>query len=447
MGQKLEVAGRSADGGGGTAAPGPSQRLGSKRADAVDDGPVHGFVPHHAPAADLRAPGFKLWFYEGNDISPGSQNLLYGRENLLQGDKRDVNSGQRRPGREGSGIEAACIDAFHHPDPGIPAKAPMELPLAHVHGVDEGRPVLEQAIRKAPGGGPDIRGDAVPYGKLEGLDGPRQLVAAPADIGIGSLDLQGGIPRNLEAGFFQNPVSRTDLAGPDQPLGPFAAFREPPLNEQAVQSDFSRRMHGPRSVGGARRKVPEKHRPLWPGDFRQKFADSVDSPPRLVYFALNSDIKGPLYGGTHGRSGVLKLSKRVEYGLIALLYMDSLDQGSLAVSRDIAEQFRLPAGLLGKVLQTLAREGVVESVHGAHGGYRLTRPLEEISVGQVLNAIEGPVHLTRCQEDPEACGLSGHCTIQSPLHRIQVEISDYIHGLRLSAFREERQSEPLKVLT
>jgi Rrf2 family protein len=138
---------------------------------------------------------------------------------------------------------------------------------------------------------------------------------------------------------------------------------------------------------------------------------------------------------------MLKLSKKVEYGLISLLHMDSLDGDRLATTKEIAEQYRIPSELLGKVLQSLAKTNLVESVHGARGGYRLTRPLEEATLGDVVQAMEGPLQLARCQEDPDACEQFCACNIREPVLRIQAQLNAFINRIRLSAFRESARVE------
>jgi len=129
---------------------------------------------------------------------------------------------------------------------------------------------------------------------------------------------------------------------------------------------------------------------------------------------------------------MLKLNKKVEYALMALLYMDR--QKDLVAAREVSEACRAPADLLGKVLQALAKGGLIHSVQGAHGGYRLARPAREITLGEVIEAVEGPVHLVSCQKHPEDCGQFETCRIRRPVAQVQQQLQDYMHGLSLDAF-------------
>lgn len=131
---------------------------------------------------------------------------------------------------------------------------------------------------------------------------------------------------------------------------------------------------------------------------------------------------------------MLKLNKKVEYGLMALLHMDGLELSSV---REIADAHNIPGAVLGKVMQMLAHKDLIESTLGAHGGYRLKRPLEEMNLMQVHEAIEGPVHLTCCQEGEQHCDQFSLCSIKGPMRQVQVKLLQFISDLMLSDFRED----------
>jgi Rrf2 family protein len=132
---------------------------------------------------------------------------------------------------------------------------------------------------------------------------------------------------------------------------------------------------------------------------------------------------------------MLKFSKKVEYGLMALVHMDSVRNGELVTSREISERYDIPAELLGKVLQALARAALIRSAPGVHGGYRLLKTIDRITLGQVVEAVEGPVRLATCQADPANCGQYENCNIKQPVMRVQRQLQDYMYGLSLAAFR------------
>jgi Rrf2 family protein len=121
---------------------------------------------------------------------------------------------------------------------------------------------------------------------------------------------------------------------------------------------------------------------------------------------------------------MLKLTRRSEYGLIALRHLalagrQAVGQSDVAAAKEMSDCYGIPLPLLAKVLQQLAREGFVESEQGARGGYRLARAASLISVLDVIRAIDGPVVLTSCSMHGEDCGVLDTCTVKAPLRRVQ----------------------------
>src|SRR5256885_17229581 len=87
---------------------------------------------------------------------------------------------------------------------------------------------------------------------------------------------------------------------------------------------------------------------------------------------------------------MLRFTKRADYGLMAIHYIAIHDDlGAVSVKR-IAEEFSIPQELLAKILQKLAKQGLIVSQNGPKGGYVLSRRPGEISVGEVVRALEGP---------------------------------------------------------
>lgn len=119
---------------------------------------------------------------------------------------------------------------------------------------------------------------------------------------------------------------------------------------------------------------------------------------------------------------MLRLSKKVEYGLIALRHLAMLPQGVSATAREIAEEYAIPSELCAKTLSQLSKAGLALSTSGVRGGYTLAMQPELISVHAVVRAIEGDNTLTECQEHG-TCALHDICTIKDPLRRLQDNIT------------------------
>ncbi len=137
---------------------------------------------------------------------------------------------------------------------------------------------------------------------------------------------------------------------------------------------------------------------------------------------------------------MLKFSKRADYALLSLQYMATVQNGidthhRVVNTKEIAEEHHIPVELLAKVLQTLARHQLIESHHnGPKGGYALRRDPKDITLAQVLEAIEGPLGLTDCchEKDGESqCEQMNHCNIRTPLFKIQESIYQLLNSMSI----------------
>lgn len=99
----------------------------------------------------------------------------------------------------------------------------------------------------------------------------------------------------------------------------------------------------------------------------------------------------------------MKFPVRLDYGVVALLDLGLYGQDEPVQLRHIAKRQGLSLRFLEQVMTSLKKAGLVESLRGAHGGYRLARPPEAIRVGDILQAVEGPLALMDCQVNPHAC--------------------------------------------
>jgi len=119
---------------------------------------------------------------------------------------------------------------------------------------------------------------------------------------------------------------------------------------------------------------------------------------------------------------MLRLSREADYGLIALIYMAARPEGRLAYRREIAEAHGIPTEFLAKVLQKLARGGLIRSYRGTQGGYALARTPAEITLADVVEAVEGPMALVECQCEAYECRQETSCTVKHALTGVQREI-------------------------
>ncbi len=137
---------------------------------------------------------------------------------------------------------------------------------------------------------------------------------------------------------------------------------------------------------------------------------------------------------------MLQLTKRAEYGLIALVHM--VDHGSGPVSvREISERYPVPRRLLAEVLKVLGRCALVESRRGPGGGYTLARAPEKITLGDVVSALEGAPSLTNCEVPAVlrqgGCEVKPTCPIRSPIQRVHEHLWDLLDRTTLRTLAAE----------
>jgi Rrf2 family protein len=108
------------------------------------------------------------------------------------------------------------------------------------------------------------------------------------------------------------------------------------------------------------------------------------------------------------------------------------DASAAQSAKDIAEAYHIPPQLLAKILQTLARAGLLVSHAGTNGGYALSRSAATITAFEVIRAIDGPLFITSCITIHGTCDLAGHCTIKEPLRKVNDSIKDLLNGITIS---------------
>src|SRR5438874_12757137 len=124
---------------------------------------------------------------------------------------------------------------------------------------------------------------------------------------------------------------------------------------------------------------------------------------------------------------MLKISKLTDYGLLAAVYL-ARHSGSVASAREIAEFYHLPVPMITKVLKTLHQSELIESQRGAGGGYTFHGDPETITLGQLIDALEGPWDLVECETTDDqghaACAIRVAC----PSRRFMFGINRAVKG-------------------
>lgn len=136
---------------------------------------------------------------------------------------------------------------------------------------------------------------------------------------------------------------------------------------------------------------------------------------------------------------MLKLTKKADYGLIAVKHLAEFgDQGSCS-AKDIAEEYAIPQAAMAKILQKLVKSGLLVSHHGINGGYMLARSPRNISALEVIRAIDGPLFITSCGDEARGCYQSRKCTVREPLRKVNESIQQVLSRISIADLKEKPQ--------
>ena len=128
---------------------------------------------------------------------------------------------------------------------------------------------------------------------------------------------------------------------------------------------------------------------------------------------------------------MLKITRKVEYALIALRHLQANKEGQLSSAKEIAETYGIPQELLAKILQRLARDDIIIAVKGAAGGYKLATDPTTINMTKFFEIMEGPMGIMDCYFDSGCDHLHG-CTIRTPINRINDSIRSMFNKMTLA---------------
>ncbi len=135
----------------------------------------------------------------------------------------------------------------------------------------------------------------------------------------------------------------------------------------------------------------------------------------------------------------LKLVRADDYAVRAMIHLACLPEGSTALRDEIAEAQRIPGSFMAKILRRLVRARLLHSSRGVKGGFGLAKPAAEISMLDILEAIEGPLSLARCVPDPRGCEWSSECPAAAVWSRVQIAVKDILKNADLETLVSARR--------
>jgi FeS assembly SUF system regulator len=136
---------------------------------------------------------------------------------------------------------------------------------------------------------------------------------------------------------------------------------------------------------------------------------------------------------------MFKLGKLTDYGTVVMTALAAKPE-ALRNAHELAAETRVAAPTVSKLLKQLVKSGLVESIRGAHGGYRLARGPERITVADVVAALEGPIAVTECSGHGGGCSIESHCGVRGNWKLINGAILQALESVTLA-----QMAEPLRL--
>lgn len=132
---------------------------------------------------------------------------------------------------------------------------------------------------------------------------------------------------------------------------------------------------------------------------------------------------------------MIRISKKVEYALMALKFISESDN-TIVTAREISDTKKIPYDLLSKILQKLKNEKILLSNQGSSGGYSMNKRTDEIYLYNLMHMLDGEIAIADClaENKEKDCCLEDTCSIKSPITKLQKEIEDLFKNKTISDF-------------
>lgn len=140
---------------------------------------------------------------------------------------------------------------------------------------------------------------------------------------------------------------------------------------------------------------------------------------------------------------MIRMTKQADYGIVLMTRLASEPERQFSAP-ELAEECQLPQPTVSKILKALTRGELLESHRGVKGGYALARDPEEISVAEIITALEGPIAITECIDDaPGECCQEPICPVRGNWQRINVAIRMALEQIKLAEMTHPIRPETL----
>lgn len=136
----------------------------------------------------------------------------------------------------------------------------------------------------------------------------------------------------------------------------------------------------------------------------------------------------------------MEITREADYAVRCVLYL-ARDTDNVSSIEEISSEMNISKTFVAKILQKLAKSGIVSSFRGVRGGFRLAKTPERITLLDVIESIEGPVTMNRCTLEPGACDRSGYCTVHPVWLGLREKVSEYLASYDFSRLMDDTRQQ------
>jgi len=147
---------------------------------------------------------------------------------------------------------------------------------------------------------------------------------------------------------------------------------------------------------------------------------------------------------------MLSIRRETDYAARIVLHLSMLGDGVQITAEEVAQKRLLPRAFVRRIIRRLGTAGILCTIRGARGGIRLARPASDISLLDIVRAVEGGMHLNPCVANPLACPLTSNCPVRKSWTKVTAQITHSLAAIRfdkLAKASNTTRSKPLNLNT
>lgn len=134
----------------------------------------------------------------------------------------------------------------------------------------------------------------------------------------------------------------------------------------------------------------------------------------------------------------MQITREGDYGIRSVLYLSRQPFKKISFVNEISEEYRIPRSFLAKILQKLVKAKLVRSYRGVKGGFSLAKQAREITILDVIEAIEGKIHLNICLQDKKKCSFSRHCPVHPVWSTVQIRFTEILKKINFEDLARQK---------